>query len=203
MKEFDTADTDEIAGVTGLDCVKNAALFLDEEAVLAYLERDPERTEPPDAETLRTLDRLLRCLNLVVGEIAAEYAPVKTAETVEVRAGLLKHTDLKEAALDVYAVRRGGRPVAFRRRYDGIPLPDGAYEVEYSFLPGRVGIEDALRFGTAKISARLIGYGVAAEYALISGLSEEAVVYDRRYKDALAAAGLLRTERKVRERRWL
>ena len=52
-----------------------------------------------------------------------------------------------------------------------------------------------------KIDARVIGYGIAAEYCIINGL-DDALLWDKRYKDALKRAARTVGERRVKRRVW-
>lgn len=180
--------------MTVQDAILIAAAFLSEdEAEAAILNGDTEA---------QTVTQFLRCANLVIEEIAAEYMPLITKERISVKNGSFLLSELSKRALNVYALRRNGEKQSYFCRAGLLTAADGEYEIEYSFLPEKAAIGDPLPFD-AHISARVVAYGIAAEYALISGLSDEAATFDKRYKDALNAAKTLRTEKKVKQRVWL
>ena len=95
-----------------------------------------------------------------------------------------------------------GRTVPVREYFDRILVPKkGRYEVEYSYMPQSVGLDDEIPY-TERLGARAIGYGTACEYCIISGMTDDAVLWDKRYKDALHLAETGKTDKRVKPRRW-
>lgn len=146
---------------------------------------------------------LLRCANLVVSEIASDWIPLKTRESIIVTGGEIEYTALKERVVDVYCIEdKVGNKIAFRELYDRIILENGEYVIEYSHLPSEMQIEDDLPFKKNSPSERVIAYGVACEYSIISGAAEEASVFEQRFTDGLNCATRVKKEQKIKRRRW-
>ena len=149
-----------------------------------------------------TLGKLLRCVNLVRGEIASDYFPLLNVETVYSADGEIPQSALQKKLIDVKRVTRNGRAVKFKVYPAFIKTVRGELEIEYSYLPddedagGDAGFSD-------KISARAIAYGAASEYCLIAGLFEEAVIWEKRFKDSLLSAQRKKSEVMVKQRKWL
>ena len=70
----------------------------------------------------------------------------------------------------------------------------------YRYAPAAKTAEDDSEYGQGE--ARALALGTCCEYALSSGMYDEAVMWDKRYKDALAA--LCRTRGgTLKGRRWV
>ena len=91
----------------------------------------------------------------------------------------------------------------FEVRANGIYLENnGVYVVKYAVRPTVLSMDDEVAL-PPKITCRILCYGIIAEYYLISGMFEEAVTWDKRFKDALCAYSHGRKEHRVKQRRWM
>lgn len=179
------------------DVIRLSAVLLQLESVLALLSEAAENMSEEDilrAEAEKKL--LLRCANLVVSEVAAEYLPLKTVETLSSVDGRIEYSSFSKQPVEVCGVRKKGEKCRYKMYPSKIITDAGEVEVCYSYLPRSIGIEEDLDFEEGRISPRILAYGTAAEYCIISGLHQEAGVWDKRYKDSLF--GALRTGRSVR-----
>ncbi|GHU99269.1 hypothetical protein FACS1894211_04380 [Clostridia bacterium] len=148
--------------------------------------------------------QLLKCANLIVNEICADYCPLARETAVRTGTGKVEYTALcAERVLEVLAVKCGDRNVPFKSFPTHIKTEPGLdAAVRFAYLPGDCGEDDGAPIPD-KIGARIAAYGAASEYCLVSGLFEEAVIWEKRYKDALAAAVRKRAEITIPARRWL
>ena len=73
--------------------------------------------------------------------------------------------------------------------------------MEYEYAPSNYGINDAVGFN-GKITAALLGYGVAAEYCVTQGRFEEAVLWRKRYTEGVERV-VLPKSREIKGRCWL
>lgn len=147
------------------------------------------------------LKKLLKCANLVRAEIASDYFPLITAETVSSVDGIISMYSLMRRPVDVKRITKGGKAVKFKVYPDIIKTVPGEAEIEYSYMPEDAGLHGDAGFSD-KIGARVLACGTAAEYCLITGLFEEAALWEKRYKDSLLAAQRKKSEIRVRQRRW-
>ena len=96
-----------------------------------------------------------------------------------------------------------GSSVSYKSYFDRITLAaPGKYTIEYSYAPGTLDVEDDSPY-SERVPARVLAYGAACEYCIISGMTDEAVLWDKRFKDALGIAALKKSEKRVPKRRWL
>lgn len=189
------------------DAVYTAAVFLQLDALCdAFNSSDFDRKDwktSLDKENASELDILLRCCNLVLHELGETDFPLKTECTVRAQNGVIRYADFPQKATDIYAVRQNGKRVPFREFYDCITVPhDGEFTVVYSFTPPDATLEGESAYAGNKPSARLVAYGIAREYCLISGMSEDAAVWDGRFIACAEEEATVHRERRVRARRW-
>ncbi len=184
------------------EAVYYAAMFMQLDNVCAALENSGGET---DEETEKEIDRLVRCANLVLNEAASDYLPLKTTETVRAGDGLfVKYTELSKPIIDLFSVTdKSGRNVKIKQYFDRMIFPyEGEFDVTYSYAPAPVKLDDELPY-TERLGARAVAYGTASEYAIISGMTDEAVLWDKRFKDALGLSSAVKRELRLPKRRWL
>lgn len=178
-----------------------AAMFLQLDAVCAALESESEEY---DGSVKDEIDRLVRCANLVIGEAASDYVPLIAREKLTAgEDGEISYSSLSKSIIDLYSVKNAyGATVPVKQYFDRMVLPDpGEYEIEYGYMPDKIGLDGEIPY-TERLGARTIGYGIACEYCIISGMTDDAVLWDKRYKDALHLAETKKTEKRLRGRRW-
>lgn len=155
-----------------------------------------------DAETETIAKALLRCFNLVENEVALDYLPLLAEEELETETGIVHYTSLsREAARVVGVWDEWGNSAPFTLFPDYLKTQPQKVLVRYTYLPKEKTFESESDF-TLGASVRLFAYGVAAEYALASGLFEEAAVWEKKYKNAIKAAYCSKPARRIRSRRW-
>lgn len=172
-------------------------------AVLLGLDDTAAKLEQDELDTDGAL--LLRCANLVVNEICVDYFPLKTTSKLTSDGnGEIRYSDFPLPVSEVFkAVNSYGESVPFREFYDRLLLDKNTeYEVTYSYILPEADINGEVSF-PERITARAVAYGIAAEYSVISQATDEALTWDRRYKDALARALRVAKEVRVRRRKWL
>lgn len=170
------------------ECIKLAADVLNLDASL---------------ENGRTDELLLRCANNCIDEIVSEYLPIVDEKEVEAKEGKIPYSLLGETVFDVVAVEKEGVKVPFKQMPAHLKVEDdGKYVVTFYSRPHSLGAEDDVPI-TLHIGPRVISYGIAAEYMLINGFYEEAMMYDKRFKDALVRLMHGDREKRVKRRRWI
>jgi len=169
------------------DCLQLCAVFLQFENVLALLSDDGgvNLSDEDKTEAERELNMLLRCANLVIHEIASEYVHLKTYESFNTTDGHIRYSDFLKQPVDIYSVKKEGNFCRFKLYPSELITQEGDVEVYYTYLPDKVETTGNLDFEEGKVNGRIIAYGTAAEYCVICGLYEEAVIWDKRYKDSL------------------
>ena len=174
------------------DLVRAAAELLSEESVLSVLDEGSE-----DEQAKQTLTVLSRCANSVYSEVAVEYVPVIAEDVVESEGKTVPYSALSRTAREVLCVRdEKGKRVPFDARLDGVWMPRGKMCVHYIAVPAKKTLEDSLDHRDGLLDVRVLAYGVCAEFSMVSGMFEEALMWDKKYRDGLS--GLMRRSAEIR-----
>ena len=158
----------------------------------------------PSEETSRIVQGLVGCFNLVENELAVDYLPLVCEETLSTdREGNIEYARLSKKVAYIISVRdECGRIVKAKRMPTHLALGGGEYTVRYAALPAKKTAADRCEYETG-VSARLLAYGVAAEYCLHKGLYAERAAWDKKYKDALLIACKSKSGGWLKERAWI
>lgn len=150
------------------------------------------------------LSALLRCYNLIENEVALDYFPLQGQDDVGIIDGTVSYASLSHAPVTILSVTAGGRALAFEALPAQLCVASprcGRATVRYTYSPAEKEIGDDCEF-SAKISARLLSFGIACEFCLSRGQFSEAATWEKKYRDALLAANICRKRLSVRSRRW-
>lgn len=191
--------------MTVKEVVALAAGCLGRDDLIAALDKSPNAQS---ADEKLELDSLLRCYNFVENEVALDYCALKKEETVTVSENKISYSKLSSTPVNIRKVVCGGSLARFATYPAYIHLSDGwigRASVVYDYIPStkKAFTESSEFTAQGGVSARLLAYGVAAQYCLVSGESGRAATWDKKFRDALRAQNLLRRTVSVRSRRWV
>ena len=176
-----------------------AANLLDKADVAAYLEGGTETS----AQTAREAEIIARCVNLTIAQTAAEYAPFMDEKTVETENGVISYETFGTNVTEILSAEdTAGNRLKIRYGAGYIRTTPGTVKVKYSYLPEKFAGTDEVNFTDRRVSEGLIAYGAAAEYCLVAGLFDEAIVWNERYTDTVKRT-LLGKNRIAAEREWI
>ena len=115
---------------------------------------------------------------------------------------ILNYADLDKTIINVYAVKGTfNRNVKYKAYTNYIQIFGKAKSITYSYLPDKSELDDDVEFFNG-LSARIYAYGIASEYLLCDGLSEDAEIWEERFKESLFVLSRKRSELKLPARRW-
>jgi hypothetical protein len=142
----------------------------------------------PQTDT-QNYDFLFRCANLALTNIAGNYRDCVRVEKFTVTDGKIEFNEFRDQVLSIRDVRVGGGSVKYQLYIDFIGTPNGDVTVEYNAMPRFKSAEDEVENFAGVASANAILYALMTEYAIISGLTKEAQIYDDKFKTILFASG--------------
>ena len=146
---------------------------------------------------------LVKCFNRVENELALDYLPLLAEDEVISSTGAVAYKDLSYPAVRVLCVEdEKGDSAQYTLFPDRLETQMGKVKIIYSYTPEEKGVEGESDYQTA-VSERLFVYGMAAEYLLAEGELQAASVWDKKYKEAIAAAYRIRPVKRLRSRRWV
>lgn len=162
--------------------VKMVCDFVGEKEIFDKLAaKEQQQLSPREQEKV---DKMVRCFNLVNQEIAADFLPFLTEEEVEERS-LIEFSSLKKKIVNVYEVKnRFGMNLRYKLYPTHLQIAGKAKWIVYSFLPEELALDDEVEM-LCGLSARVYAYGIASEYLLTEGISDDADIWETRYKQSL------------------
>lgn len=195
--------------MTVKDAVELAAVYLQLEDVLSSenfsdsLNVNVNSSVSEDDLTQRNINLLIRCTDLVLGEIASDQIPLKCVETLSSADGQIYFSSFANKVYKILSVKKNSSKISFKVFPTYIETgKSGEVEVEYNFLPEtKTSLTDSIDEVANLVDLRTIAYGVASEYAYISGLFEEAKMWEEKFKNAIDAKTKLKNYT-VKARRW-
>ncbi|MDE6583090.1 MAG: hypothetical protein K2K31_00350 [Clostridia bacterium] len=166
--------------MTVKEIIKLVCEFVGEREILSKLD-DVDATFT-DYEQEK-LDVLVKCFNLVNQEIATDYIPLLLKE--EVSEEKILFSSLSKTLVNVYEVKnRFGMNLKFKLFSDYVEVESVPKSIIYSFLPENLTLNDIVDCNP-RINARVYAYGIASEFLLIYGISENAEIWEDRFKTSL------------------
>ena len=148
------------------------------------------------------LETLLKCFNLVNQEIASDYLPFLFEEEIDVKNSILNFGSLSKTVVAIYQVKdRFGFAVKFKNFPNHIEIYGHGKKIVYSYLPEELGLADTVEANNG-LSERVYAYGVASEFLLVDGMSDDAEIWEERYKESLFMLSKRHGEHRLPRRRW-
>ena len=181
------------------EIVKSSALMLGRENVVNYL--CGNQTPTASEDTISEVERLTALTNLVISELAASFVPIAVLEKAQVSNGRIYFNTLKETPLKILDVLDNtDNSVSFVQYPEFISVSNGD-RVLYEYLPKEKTIEQDCPYEERIVPSRVLSYGVASEFCITEGEFEQAVMWHKRYVDALEDI-IIPKNRQAKNRRW-
>ena len=147
---------------------------------------------------------LLESLNLVTNLIATDYMNLIQSKKLKNTSGKVKFSDIHSGSIyKIIKVKNCyGENIPFRTIADGIECSTGDIVVTYSYFPKYYSYNDNIdEFGMG-LTERVFAFGVVSEYLFIKGNSDDASVWEDRFKNGMRNIVRHRHEVVMPKRRW-
>ncbi len=154
---------------------------------------------PQDDSEINTI---VKCINMIVSEIASDYLPVEFSEEVEAVNGIIPYDSLSKRLINLKKITKNNMKIG-AKMYPNEIVADksGNVIVEYMYMPDAVKLGDTIDI-SPKITTMLIVYGALGEYCLLQGRYEDSALYDKRYREMLKVACRVTKEIKLKHGWW-
>jgi hypothetical protein len=185
-----------------VNILKNACVFLQKNELLDVSELGGTEQSTPAQQ--KELNILLRCLNLVYNEIASDYIPLLHTEKLIPTNGEIGFSSFSKKLLDIKRVEdKFGIRTNYKLYPDKISTIDGPVTITYSYEPEELtDFTSVMESFSEKLTERVVAYGVAMEYCFISGLHDDASIWEKRFKDGILVSARKKSEIRLPVRRW-
>lgn len=139
---------------------------------------------------------IVKCINMIISEIASDYIPVVFEEEVEAVNGLIPYDKLTKRLINLKKVSKNATKIGAKMFPNEIVLNEcGLVKVQYCYLPKEVKLGDDIDL-SPRVTLMLVAYGALGEYCLLMGRYEDAMLFDKRYREMLKIA--CRTTKEIR-----
>ncbi len=146
------------------------------------------------------LNDMLTCANLAYEEIVTEYLPILTTEEVETEDGKISYSSLSNPISGIISVKdENSGEISYSLSADHIDTRAGKTQITYQIMPQKFDFGDEL---SVIFPDRLLSYGTAREYLFMQGMSDEAVIYEKRFKEALISFVRKKSLSHLPKRQW-
>ncbi len=183
------------------DIIELSVMFLDKEDLLSYAPFG-SINEIPELEN-KEIEHLKKCFNLIYNEIATAYLPLLKTEEVVFVDNILPYTKLSKNIAEVRKLFSNGKNVSYTLEEDGLHAEDKKAKITYSYTPDDLNFEDEVFMFGGKLPERVFAYGIAMEFCLISGLYDDAEVWETRFYSGLKEVCSKKSEIRLPSRRWI
>ena len=184
------------------EILKLACSFLGKEELLdcEYFEENGEEiTESVSKE----LDKLLTCLNVVTEEVAMSYLPLIKQKEVTFVNGKISVLDIDENIASIISIKnKSGRNLKYKYVSDEIVCLTTKAIVTYKVYPSHLNLDGTAETFGNRLSARILAYGVASEFAYSEMLYDDATIWENRFKNALLYSSEKKGELNLKQRGW-
>lgn len=126
---------------------------------------------------------LHRCANLVLGNIAGNYVECVTRQEFLVLTNRISFDRFEHDLVKILSVKKDGTEVGYELYVDHMRLTNGTVDIEYAYMPHFENAESVV--AVKGITEDCLIYGVLAEYAFISGMFNEAKVWNEKFEHFL------------------
>ncbi|MEG1608472.1 MAG: hypothetical protein RR348_01245, partial [Clostridia bacterium] len=148
---------------------------------------------------------LVKCVNLLLKEIACDYAPLVESEVVEVKDGKFCYDVFPHRVREIVKVvnLENGVDMKFEQKplWCCVALAKKV-EVCYAYVPGDIGVDDECVM-SPKISSKTLALGAISEFCLIEGMYEQSALYGDKFREEMKNACRKNSEIKIKTRVWM
>lgn len=146
------------------------------------------------------IQKLLNCANLAYEEIVTEYLPILNTETIKAQDGKILFSQLSKPTCGIVSVLDdSGNDIKYQLSADHISLSCDSAQITYQIVPEALALGAEIR---VLFPERLLAYGIAREYLFMQDQSDAALVYEKRFKDALTSFVRKKSKLLLPIRRW-
>lgn len=156
-------------------------------AALTYLGEDGYDVGKDKAEDEK-IKLLIKCVNIMLTEIAQEYLPLTDECKVIAKDNRFYYDEVPRRVLRITSVKdENGVKVKFMQKSFWCNVgKNGALTVEYRYAPATVATGDDCDVDP-RVSEKTLALGACAEYCMISGMYEQSEGFAERFREDMRA----------------
>jgi len=125
---------------------------------------------------------LFRCANLVAANVAGNYRDCIATQQFTVTDNKIEFSQFGNNFLKATEIKCNGTPADFDIYINFLKVPNGTVNVTYAYIPVFESGDDETR---NVLADGAFTYGILAEYSFISGMFNEAKIYNAKFEELL------------------
>ncbi len=138
-----------------------------------------------DEESARIYRALLTYLNAVRDELARAYFPLFTEEEMHSDNGQFAFAAFKKTPFSIKSVTSGKKAVKWHISPDYLVADGRDITVKYTYVPKPLGEGEEFSYPDFAVGARLVQYGMIAEYYLVLGDASGSAAWEEKYRNEI------------------
>ena len=184
------------------EILENVCVYLGKEEILDS-NLFNETGEEISTLAQKDLNKMVKCLNLILEEIACNYLYIVKEKEIELKNGEINVYDIDDNILEIISIKnKFGKNLRYKYNEDKIVCLASRAVVTYKVYPKEVGIDSIVEGFGGRLTSRVIAYGVASEYCYQEMLYDDASIWETRFKNALLMHSRKKGEIKLKQRGW-
>ncbi len=185
--------------MTNNEVIKTVCRLANRQDVLDYIDGKTDCSE----ETVKTFKTLTELVNLVVSELASSYIPMRKSEDATSSFNRVYYSALSEDLLKIISVKdMQGKEIDYVYSPEFITVGSSKVNIEYEYMPKPKKENEELGYSQKDLSTLTLAYGVLAEFAIVNGDFEEAVMWHKRFEDKIYLICAPKNK-KIKTRSWV
>ena len=164
------------------EIVSTASNILGRQDVYNHLNKTPST----DEDTLKTAETILNLINMVISELAGTFIPMIKKENVTSTTGKYYYSAFTQKPIEILGLYDAdGNSINYEQTAEFVKIDNSSVVIEYSFIPPKYDMNSKVDYTDAQISSATLVYGLLAEYCIVIGGFDEAVMWHDRFIDGV------------------
>lgn len=146
---------------------------------------------------------LIRCANTIYSEIATDYMRLRHKEKIYAIDNRVSYQSFEKRIIDIEKIIKENKAISYTIYPNYLEVSeDGELEIIYHYLPKELELDSEVAYNVC-LAPTTFASGVASEYALVNNMYDEALVYERKFKEGMRANQHNKKSQTIKSRRWL
>lgn len=147
-------------------------------------------------------ETLLKYFNIVENELALDYLPLIAEDVVSTTTGQVDFSKLSKSAVRILSVKdKDGNSLKYDLFTQYLVAQSGELTIRYTYTPTPKGLYEEAEY-KLYASCRMIAYGIVTQYYYVNGMFDEGEIWNKKYREAIAAVYRANPAGVIASRRW-
>lgn len=160
------------------------------------------KTATTNNETLQTVEKMVNLINMVIEELAGTFIPMVVKQKMTSNSGKFYYVNFSKKPVEILGVySEKDQPINYNQTAEYLEVNCNTVYVEYSYIPPVYNVNSEIGYDNNQISPSTLVYGLLAEYCVVMGAFDEAVMWHDRFVSGVKEKRTVRNS-KIKGRCW-